>query len=247
MHTVHGNMKRILVVVMILSLFSVMVLAEDNRFIREDLPHKQLVGPDGIYMMLTNYNRNISLRNIVGYEQELCVFTPEFKEPIKIFAGGFVTVFVVKNNVITEITSKVPAIPEDGYLVVGHGRAAVGFMVQFKVGDKVSLRDYTPVVANNKYKEVILMPDGSEVPINGWNRGRGADEVIVFNADYADKSYSNEWGFEFAVDVDEVYEIRPIGEANPIEIPKKGFVISSHGNKNALISKVTLGDLVELD
>ncbi|HHY18999.1 MAG TPA: hypothetical protein GX522_03810, partial [Firmicutes bacterium] len=42
------NMKRFVALVMILSLFSVMVLADDFRFIREDLPHKQLVGPDGI-------------------------------------------------------------------------------------------------------------------------------------------------------------------------------------------------------
>ena len=240
-------MKRLLVILLVLSLFSVITMAEDKRFIREDLPNKQLVGPDGIYMMLTHYNRNITIKNVVGYEQELAVYTPEFKEKIKIFSSGLVNIFVVRNDVITEITNKVPAIPEDGYLVVGHGRAGVAFMVQFQVGDKVTIRDYTPQVANDKYKQTILMPDGTEVTINGWNRGRGADEVIVFNSDYADKSYSNEWGFEFSVENDEVLEIRPVAKKESIAIPEKGFVISSHGNKNTLVNSVKEFDLVELD
>ena len=216
-------MKRLIAFFMVLSLLSVLAFAEDIRFVREELPNKQLVGPDGIYMMLSHYNRNISLKNIVGYEQELAVYTSEFKDKIKVFPAGFVKIFVVKNDIIKEITTKVPDIPEDGYLVVGHGRAAIAFMVQFGVGDKVTIRDYTPQIKDGKYMKLIYMPDGSEVEINGWNRGRGPDEVIVFNADYADKTYSNEWGIEFAVDVDEVCEIRPMAKKESLEIPKKGY------------------------
>lgn len=240
-------MKRFVALVMILSLFSVMVLADDFRFIREDLPHKQLVGPDGIYMMLTHYNRNITLKSMVGAEQELAVYTPEFKEPIKIFSTGFVTIFVVEDDTIKEITTKVPDIPENGYLVVGHARASIGFMSQFQVGDKVSIRDYKPQISGNKYPKYVIMPDGSEVEITGWNRGRGANDVVIFNADYADKTYSNEWGFEFAVEYDEVIEIRPMAKKEFLPIPQDGFVVSTHGDKNALVSMVLEGDLVELD
>jgi len=246
-HLCAQKMKRLVVIFMVLSLFSVLAFAEDTRFVREELPNKQLVGPDGIYMMLSHYNRNVSLKSMIGYEQELAVYTSEFKDRIRVFSGAFVTVFVVKNDIIEEITSKVPAIPEDGYLVVGHGRASVAFMVQFEVGDKVEIRDYTPQIADGKYMTLIYMPDGTDVEINGWNRGRGPDEVVVFNADYGDKTYSNEWGYEFAVDVDEVYELRTMGQKESLEIPKKGFVVSGHGNKVEMVNRVMEGDLVELD
>ncbi len=246
-----GKMKRLLTVIVILALCSVFVFADDLRMLREDVPNKHLVGPGGIYMMLSNYNRNIQRDVVQGYESELQVFTPEFKENIIIFPNALVGIFVVKGDKIVDIiaqASSVPAIPADGFLVVGHGRAAVGFMVQFEIGDKVTIKDYTPKIASAaKAKEVVIMPNGEEVVISGWNRGRCADEVVAYDSDYADKTYTNEWGHEFAVEGDEVIEVRAIGNKDVLEIPKKGFAISAHGTMISSVSSAMEGDLVELD
>jgi hypothetical protein len=243
-------MKRFVTVLMILSLLAIGVFADDLRMVREDVPNKQVVGPDGIYMMLSNYNRNISRNDVQGYESELQVFTPEFKEDIKIFPNALVGIFVVKGDKIDSIiasATSVPEIPKDGYLIIGHGRASVGFMVQFEEGDKVSIRDYTPVTpAENKLKTIILLPNGEEVEIAGWNRGRCADEIVAYNSDYADKTYTNEWGKEIAVEDDEVIQVRAMGDTSECFIPKKGFVLSGHGIAAGLLAAME-GDLIELD
>lgn len=250
-HLCTGKMKRLLTVIMILAVCAVFIFADDLRMLREDVPNKHLVGPDGIYMMLSHYNRNIQRNEVQGYESELQVFTPEFKENIIIFPNALVGIFVVKGDKIVDIiaqASSVPAIPADGFLVIGHGRASVGFMVQFEIGDKVTIKNYTPKIASEaKAKEVVIMPNGEEVVINGWNRGRCADEVVAYDSDYADKTYTNEWGYEFAVEGDEVIEVRAVGNKDVLEIPKKGFVISGHGTMIALVSGAMEGDFVELD
>lgn len=244
-------MKRLLGIFALLLVLCVLVVADDLRFIREDVPNKHVVGPGGIYMMLSYYNRNLTRDDVMGYECELSVFTPEFKDPIKLVPNAGVTIFVVRNDVITEIITlaqSAPKIPEDGYLVIGHGRASYAFMPQFAVGDKVEIRDYTPKFSSNKdYKEWVIMPNGSEEMIAGWNRGRCADEVVAYNADYADKTYTNEWGFEFSVERDEVIETRASGSLNFMPIPPNGFVISAHGVAAGSISFVYPGDFVELD
>jgi hypothetical protein len=242
-------MKRFSVILLVLVLCSAMVFADDLRLVREDVPNKHLVGPHGIYMMLSHYNRNIT-REVQGYESELSVFTPEFKENILIYPNAIVGIFVVKNDTIEEIlpeATTVPQIPADGYLVVGHGRAAVGFMAEFEVGDKVSLRDYTPSITAKNAKEVVIMPNGDEILIGGYDRGRCADEVVIYTSDYADRTYTNEWGIEIVVEDDEVYEIRQVGNTEYMEIPKKGFVISGHGSMIAPLSGTYEGDFIELD
>ncbi|MDD2431335.1 MAG: hypothetical protein PHD88_04455 [Firmicutes bacterium] len=243
-------MKRYVGVILVLVLVCVGVFADDLRFIRDDVPNKHVVGPNGIYMMLSHYNRNISNPSVQGYECELQVFTPEFKDKIVIFPDAFVNVFIVKGDVITEIITTAltaPKVPTEGYIIVGHGRAAVGFMAEFMVGDKVTIRDYTPKFTDKEYKEFVIMPDGSEVRINGWNRARCADDIVAYNADYADRTYTNEWGFEFSVERDEIWETRAVTALDYMEIPKDGYVVSAHGSMIGQISMVYPGDFVELD
>lgn len=241
-------MKRSLVLILVLSLLTVAAFAVDSRFVREDVPNKHLVGPDGVYMQLTQYNKNYSIPTIIGYEAELAVFTPEFTGPIRSVPAAFLKVFVVKNDKVDQILTSVPKeIPEDCYLVVGHGRAGLVFMEQFVVGDSVTIRDYTPTYALDEYPKIIILPDGSELPIDGWNRGRAADEVIVYNSDFADKTYTNEWGREFSVEKDEVVELRGMGDKESLYIPEKGFVVSTHGEKASMIQNVMEWDYVELD
>lgn len=244
-------MKRLLLTLTILVLCACFVFAEDNRFVREDVPNKHVIGPNGIYLMLSHYNRNLTRDVVQGFESELQVFTPEFKEKIKIVVNASVSIFVVKEDTIEKIikeASAVPNIPSDGYLVIGHGRAAVGFMSQFNVGDKILVKDYTPKYTSlSKYPEVIIKANDDLVPINGWNRGRFANDIVVYNSDYGDKTYNNQFGLEIAIVDDEVYKVRGYGTEMFIEIPEKGFVISTHGTMNNLVISMVEGDFVALD
>lgn len=244
-------MKRLMIVFVVLLVFSVLVAAEDLRFVREDLPNKHFVGPNGIYLALSHYNKNLTRDVVQSFESELQVFTPEFKERIKILTLATVSIFVVRADVIEKIiapASSVPEIPSDGYLVIGHGRAAVGFMSQFNVGDKVLVRDYVPKYSSiSKYPEIIISKNDDVIAIAGWNRGRCANDIVVYNSDYGDKTYNNHFGIEIAVEDDEVCEIRPYGTEAYIEIPKKGFLISTHGTMNKSVSSFLEGDFITLE
>ncbi|HOA91195.1 MAG: hypothetical protein ACOX29_10495 [Bacillota bacterium] len=240
-------MKRFLVAVLVVAFLALAVSAVDNRFVRDDIPLKRLVGPGGIYMQLSQYNSNYSIPSIVGYEVELAVFTPEFEDQIRTVPVAFMKVFVVIDDVITEILNRVPKIPENGYLVVGHGRAGSVFMEQFKVGDRVKVEDYEPVYDFAEYPKFVVLPDGTKLEIDAWNRHRDTDEIIIYNTDFADRTYTNEWGIEIAVERGEVVEIRKQLNTEPLDIPRKGFVISVHGKNIPYFADIVEYDYIELE
>lgn len=242
-------MKRFLVVLLLLAILSMLALADDIRFVRDDVPYKQFVGPNGIYMMLSQYNRNFTHQIIQSFESELAVFTPDFKDKIRVLSSAMVSIFVVRENKIEQIINSgtVPKIPEDGYLVVGHGRASEGFMGQFEVGDEVFIRDYTPKYQPSDHPEALFLADDSIILIDGWNRGRRANEVIAYNSDYADKTYNNQYGNEIAVVKEEIVYIRPYEDMEFTIIPSDGFVVATHGAKNVLINTLFEGDFIELE
>lgn len=246
------NMKqkliRLLMILLLATLFSVVLFADDTRFFRDDAPNKRFVGPNGVYMMLSQYNNNFTHEVIQSFESELAVFTPEFDGKIRTLSSARVCIFVVRDNKVTQIIKNAgaPRIPEDGYLVVGHGRAAEAFMTQFKVGDEVFVVDYTPVFREKEYPEAAFLADDSVIPIEAWNKGRRANEVLAYNSDYADKTYNNQYGVEIVIVEDEVIHVRAYDTNEICPIPEDGFVISTHGSRNPLIIDILIGDFVEI-
>ncbi|MDD4264504.1 MAG: family 10 glycosylhydrolase, partial [Firmicutes bacterium] len=178
------------------------------------------------------------------------VYTPEFEEEIILNpASQNNTVLVVDNGVVVEITkgaNSAPAIPQTGLIAIGYSRANA-FLSQFQEGDKVEVKDYRPTFTKKGYaKKLLVLPSGEELPIGGWNRGRLADEIVVFNTDFGDKTYSNEWGIEFLVDNNEIIGKRNLGDTIPAEIPPYGYVISAHRKMSTKLSSLREGDIIEM-
>jgi len=233
-------------VLLIFVLLSGVVFASE-LFYRDNLPNKHLVGPKGIYLMVSHYNQNI---NSFGYESELAVYTSEFNEEIKLKPDSQNNiVLVIDDGVVLKIIKGViqaPEIPQTGLIAIGYARAC-SFLQQFQVGDKVEIKNYQATIAKKEdAPNILILPTGEELPIGGWNRGRLADEIVLYNADFGDKTYTNEWGIEFVIEDNEVIDVREVGDKLFTEISPYGYVISAHGKMINKLAQLKDGDIVDI-
>lgn len=77
-----------------------------------------------------------------------------------------------------------------------------------------------------EYQADEVNPENTEFP-----GGRGADEMIIYNPDFGEKTGTNEWGAEAVVSAGLVEKVG----GNNSSIPANGFVISGHGKASRWI------------
>lgn len=90
----------------------------------------------------------------------------------------------------------------------------------------------------------ILLEDGTFLTtVTGLNRPRLQDELVIYTPAYGSHTRTNVFGHEVTV-VDGVVTAIATGNS---PIPPNGLVLSGHGLKKALLSSLTLGDLLEVN
>ncbi|MBQ2324619.1 MAG: family 10 glycosylhydrolase [Clostridia bacterium] len=80
----------------------------------------------------------------------------------------------------------------------------------------------------------VLAAEDIEQTVDGFNRGRGEDEIIVYDPAFGSSTATNEWGSEAVVGADNkiISVTTRVGNA---EIPEGGFVVSGHGAMDAWV------------
>jgi len=91
------------------------------------------------------------------------------------------------------------------------------------------------------YQGEVALPDGQVVAINGVNRERYADEIILYNKYYGPSTESNDFGIELVVELSGVVTDITRGKT---KIPPDCIVISGHGKGEAALKGVQIGDRV---
>lgn len=71
------------------------------------------------------------------------------------------------------------------------------------------------------------VPTTDYLKINGMNRARGEDELIVYNKE-GTTTGTNDWGYEVVVDIAGIATSDPVYKGNHT-VPKGGMVVSGHG------------------
>jgi hypothetical protein len=85
--------------------------------------------------------------------------------------------------------------------------------------------------------------DSGTVTINGVDRERGADEVVIYRPSYGTSTHTNAFGVEVVVSGDTVQQVVDGRGNNPI--PAAGYVLSGHGRaRAALLATFKPGDRV---
>ena len=111
-------------------------------------------------------------------------------------------------------------------------RTALGLGPEFAVMGQVS------------FEGRLYRGDGSTfASINGLNRPRLQDELIVYTAYYGTKTNTNAFGHEVTIVDGRVTKVE-IGNSS---IPKDGIVISGHGIQRELLGTLKVGDELQLD
>ncbi|NLY51930.1 MAG: phosphodiester glycosidase family protein [Firmicutes bacterium] len=80
-------------------------------------------------------------------------------------------------------------------------------------------------------------------PIDGVNRVRYADELIVYTPDSGPTTGTNNYGWEVIVEGNRVIGL---GQGNS-SIPENGYVLSGHGNAGQWLRNLEIGDYIEAD
>lgn len=127
-------------------------------------------------------------------------------------------------------------IPEGGFVLSIHKSNSKYIIAnKIKVGEEVTIN-----LSGTDYNVTTL-------EYTGTNTTRGEDSLIIYNGkDGKNKSGTNEFGYEIAVDKDG-YAIEESYSGN-LDIPEGGFVISGHGvNKTALVDAFVIGERILLD
>ena len=90
----------------------------------------------------------------------------------------------------------------------------------------------------------VLRFKGGELPIKGMNRGRIAEDVVLFNEYYGPSTKTNQWGREIKIRDNKVIAVSNKGN---MKIEPDTFVVSAHGLANKyLLRSIAVGDEVEL-
>jgi len=115
-------------------------------------------------------------------------------------------------------------------------------------GNKVAILDEEGNLIGGFTRETISaeLPDGTRLPIDGINRERGEDELVLYTPEYNKemRTKTNQWGIEAVVVDCKVVEVRDlVGDA---QIPPNGFVLSAHygpsSSKARALAELKVGD-----
>lgn len=192
---------------------------------------QQVMRPDNVGLVLTGVDVG-QTEPLQGFDVGLWMLTPDFKGAAQVL-GLTSAVVVVQDDVVKEIRTgadtqlpEVPEVPQNGYILLGSGVGHT-FLTGFKVGDSVTIvtKESSPVVRGTE----IVAKGTQAAPISAYDRGRNADELIIYTSDFGTHTLTNQFGQEAAVVDGVVVAMRPYGTTDLFEIPENGFVISIHG------------------
>ncbi|MGL5378447.1 glycoside hydrolase family 10 protein [Clostridium sp.] len=96
-----------------------------------------------------------------------------------------------------------------------------------------------------------ILNNGEKILINGKNESRRENQIIIYTDSYGPKTNQNRWGREIVVDNNGIVtsNIGP-GERDKDggeEIPKRGFVLSAHGERRRELENIKVGEKIDLE
>lgn len=211
---------------------------------------KQLSTADGKSLKITGWDANPE-NKFESYEVDLRIFTPAFTGTVSV-PGLHTTILVVQNGKVTQkltpsgsVLPTAPAIPADGFLVVGSGLASTNFLIHFSVGSEVKFIEKESKAFVPAPTAAVTLSGGAK-DLSGIDRGRMTYELILYTPDFGSHTFTNQYGAEVVVVDGVIVAKRPYGNTDLQPIPEDGFVLSGHNVMGTWLNSLPIGDLVEL-
>lgn len=148
------------------------------------------------------------------------------------------------------------AIPPGGYVLSAHmspnagGMASYRWVADLRTGDSVYLVSPDGSSAWNYAtpRLSVQLPDGARLDIDGVDKDRGADQLLLYRPSYGRTTGTNQWGAEVLVRNDTV--TRVMRNAGNSPIPDGAYILSAHrgpkASKAKALSALKPGDRIRL-
>ena len=94
-----------------------------------------------------------------------------------------------------------------------------------------------------EYAGTITLPDKRKIAISGLNCERNADTLILYNKYYGSSTETNDYGTEYRIANNKV---TAIGKGN-MNLDDGSVILSCHGNAEAAMSGLKVGDSVKIE
>lgn len=163
-----------------------------------------------------------TLRSLARRHKALAAINGGYFEMVGTFRGESVGALKINGEWHSE--------PEQGRAVIGF-RTVNGKMETFI--DRIVL------------KIVLILPNGEILPIDGLNRSRGRDELVLYDSHFHSGTLTMPNGVEVVVGRGKVKAIHD--KTGSRRIPADGYVLSASGKKReALLANLSVGDAVQM-
>lgn len=119
--------------------------------------------------------------------------------------------------------------------------------VPYNEGPSIENPEWQTVVYD--VNRVLKDSEGNHSVIDGFNKTRESNQLIIYTPDKHETSPANRWGIDIVVEDDTVVEIvdRVIIGEREVHIPENGYVISGHGNSRVwLLEHIEAGEQVDI-
>lgn len=118
----------------------------------------------------------------------------------------------------------------NGQIVSSEDMPRTGLAISSKWGYKI---------LETAYQGEVILPDGKRLDISAVNRERLTNDLILYNSQYASSTKTNPYGLEIVLQAGIVQAINLTGNS---QLQAGQEVLSAHGNMQAALSKIKVGD-----
>ena len=212
-------------------------MSDVTKSIAEGITHRQIldngvltnilaVSPDAVdirpYRALSAGIGTESLMSLAHRHKAFAAINGGFFEMSGTFRGESVGALKIDGEWVSE--------PEQGRAVVGF-RTVDGKIETYI--DRIVLR------------QELVLPSGKVLPIDGMNRGRGRNELVIYRPHFHVVTLTMSDGVEVVVRNGEVTGI--YNKQGSTRIPTDGYILSASGKKSAdLLAHIKQGDAVQM-
>lgn len=228
--------------------FSVPSLKGREKMLGELNKAESVLLPGGIKLKLDGINRDRGVDELILYTAPLSsTGTNIYGVEVAVSSSGEVVD-------ISDYGAGNMPIPLGGAVLsahIGPKSEKANALKNLRPGDRIAIIDGEGNLLGGFAKEMLKveLPDGTRLAIDGVNRQRGEDELVLYlPSGEGSRTGTNQWGVEVIVDKGEVVEVR--NWAGDSEIPSDGYVLSAHSGQNSAkaraLANLKQGDKVKV-
>jgi peptidoglycan-N-acetylglucosamine deacetylase len=205
-------------------------------------PPPVVISPHDRVTTSTGATYPVSGTDVARGTDQLVVYTPAVGTVTPTNRWGAEAAVV--NGAVVTMVDRAPtdapplAIPRDGVVLSGHGKARDWMLANLKVGTGVTVPGVPPPASapppapEPPPPSSVVTESGASYPVSGTNVSRGTDQLVIYTPAAGKRTPTDRWGAEAAVVNGKVVAMvdRAAKNTKALTIPSDGVVLSGSGS-----------------